>query len=192
MKGNQANGLFYANSNITKTIRRWLYPIITIAAHIISSVWQYISINLTHWTLNAMCAVYVRCGLRVNRCALWQPPRYAGSWPSCPSCSSRRQAWDSRWPGTQTMPRRLTRRSGRWESWWILGELGEGGERKERGNGLKKKDESANTKIDTLPPGGHQKPTRPAATTPRWPRLISLSVTGRADSDGSAYFLGII
>lgn len=139
MKGNQVNGLFYANSNITKTIRRWLYPIINIAAHIISNVWQYIIINLTHWTFNAMCAVYVRCGLRVNRCALWQPPRYAGSWPSCPSCSSRRQAWDSRWPGTQTMPRRLTRRSGRWESWWILGELGEGGGGEREREGVEKR-----------------------------------------------------
>lgn len=46
-----------------------------------------------------------------------------------------------------------------WGSW-------EKGEKKERGKGLKK-DESANMKIDTLPPRGHQKPTRPAATTPR-------------------------
>lgn len=55
--------------------------------------------------------------------ALWQPPRYAGSWPSCPSCSSRRRAWDCQWPGKQTMPHPLTLQSGLWESWWTVEEL---------------------------------------------------------------------
>lgn len=61
----------------------------------------------------------------VEHWALWQPPRYAGSWPSCPSCSSRQRAWDCLWLGTQMMLHLLILRSGLWESWWILGELRE-------------------------------------------------------------------
>lgn len=124
-----------------------------------------------------------------KHCALWQPPRYAGSWPSCPFCSSRRQAWGCRWPDTQTMPPPLTLRSGLLESWWILGALKEKTQKRER-------EKSTSMKLAL----SHLEDVKSTPATVATPPLTTphFTISDRSGwlvswrLHGCAYFLGII